>query len=164
MQRTLCGLAILGTIGLGVSGHPGRQRSAARPGKEGLSSSPMSRSGAQAKERTKRQISSGFATDLRLAPYTQSEYSASVGPAAFTRRKREFSVIDGSGPPWLTGGHVVGESRTTPKNCRKGELKAARAKRRQGDFIVVPETNPAWSVSSPDHYAVMSFSPTGYLE
>lgn len=83
---------------------------------------------------------------LSLAPYKANmEYRASVGPASVHETEAEvFYVIDGAGT-LVTGGKLVGESRTNPTNLTgtaiEGGMSQAVAK---GDFIVVPEKTAHW--------------------
>jgi mannose-6-phosphate isomerase-like protein (cupin superfamily) len=83
---------------------------------------------------------------LSLAPYKANlEYRASVGAASVHETEAEvFYVIDGAGT-LVTGGKLVGESRTNPTNLTgtgiEGGTSQAVAK---GDFIVVPEKTAHW--------------------
>jgi len=83
---------------------------------------------------------------LSLAPYKANlEYRASVGAASVHETEAEvFYVIDGAGT-LVTGGKLVGESRTNPTNLTgtaiEGGMSQAVAK---GDFIVVPEKTAHW--------------------
>jgi mannose-6-phosphate isomerase-like protein (cupin superfamily) len=83
---------------------------------------------------------------LRLAPYNASlEYRGTVGPAAVHEKEAEFFyVIDGSAT-LVTGGKLVGETRTNAENLSgtaiDGGSPQAVAK---GDFIVVPENTAHW--------------------
>lgn len=87
---------------------------------------------------------------LSLAPYKANmEYRASVGPASVHETEAEvFYVIDGAGT-LVTGGKLVGESRTNPTNLTgtaiEGGMSQAVAK---GDFIVVPEKPRTGSAKS----------------
>jgi mannose-6-phosphate isomerase-like protein (cupin superfamily) len=83
---------------------------------------------------------------LRLAPYGANlEYRGAVGPAAIHEKEAEmFYVIDGSGT-LVTGGKLVGETRTNADNLSGtaidgGETKAVA----KGDFFIVPENTPHW--------------------
>jgi mannose-6-phosphate isomerase-like protein (cupin superfamily) len=83
---------------------------------------------------------------LRLAPYTASlEYRASVGPAAIHEKEAEFFyVIDGSAT-MVTGGKLVGESRTNAENLTGTAIEGGSARSvAKGDFIVVPENTAHW--------------------
>src|SRR5579864_6360696 len=83
---------------------------------------------------------------LQLAPYRANlEYRAAVGPASVHEKEAElFYVIDGGGP-LVTGGKLVGETRTNPENLSgtaiEGGMTQAVAK---GDFFIVPENTPHW--------------------
>jgi mannose-6-phosphate isomerase-like protein (cupin superfamily) len=83
---------------------------------------------------------------LRLAPYNASlEYRASVGPAAVHEKEAEFFyVIDGSAT-MVTGGKLVGESRTNPENLTGTGIEGGSAQSiGKGGFIVVPENTAHW--------------------
>jgi len=83
---------------------------------------------------------------LRLAPYNASlEYRASVGPAAIHEKEAEFFyVIDGSAT-MVTGGKLVGESRTNAENLTGSAIEGGSTRSvAKGDFIVVPEGTAHW--------------------
>jgi mannose-6-phosphate isomerase-like protein (cupin superfamily) len=84
---------------------------------------------------------------LRLAPYKDAslEYRASVGPAAVHEKEAEyFYVIDGSAT-LVTGGKLVGETRTNPENLTGTAIDGGASQNvAKGDFIVVPENTPHW--------------------
>jgi mannose-6-phosphate isomerase-like protein (cupin superfamily) len=83
---------------------------------------------------------------LRLAPYNASlEYRAAVGPAAVHEKEAEFFyVIDGSAT-LVTGGKLVGETRTNPDNLSGTAIDGGASQNvAKGDFVVVPENTPHW--------------------
>jgi mannose-6-phosphate isomerase-like protein (cupin superfamily) len=85
-------------------------------------------------------------TILRLAPYNAAlEYRASVGPAAVHDHEAEvFYVIDGSAT-MVTGGKLVGETRTNPENLAGTAIEGGESRTiAKGDFIIVPENTPHW--------------------
>lgn len=83
---------------------------------------------------------------LRLAPLAANlEYRASVGPAAIHEKEAEFFyVIDGSAT-MVTGGKLVGESRTNAENLTGTAIEGGNTRSvAKGDFIVVPENTAHW--------------------
>jgi mannose-6-phosphate isomerase-like protein (cupin superfamily) len=83
---------------------------------------------------------------LSLAPYAANlEYRASVGPAAVHETEAEmFYVIDGGGT-MVTGGKLVGETRTNAENLSGTAIDGGNTRQvAKGDFIVVPEKTPHW--------------------
>jgi mannose-6-phosphate isomerase-like protein (cupin superfamily) len=83
---------------------------------------------------------------LQFAPYTATlEYRASVGPAALHEKDAEMMyVIDGSAT-LMTGGKLVGETRTNAANLSGTAIQGGESKKiSKGDFIVVPEGTPHW--------------------
>ena len=98
------------------------------------SSADVAALAAQAKSERKENQALVSKPILRLAPYTASlEYRASVGPAAIHEKEAEFFyVIDGSAT-MVTGGKLVGESRTNAENLTGTAIEGGNvAKRRQG--------------------------------
>ena len=83
---------------------------------------------------------------LNLAPYSANlEYRGAVGPAAVHEKEAEmFYVIDGSGT-LVTGGKLVGETRTNPENLSGTAIDGGTVQNvGQGDFFIVPEKSPHW--------------------
>ncbi len=83
---------------------------------------------------------------LSLAPYNASlEYRASVGPAAIHETEAEFFyVIDGAAT-LITGGKLIGESRTNAANLTGTGIEGGKPQQvAKGDFIVVPEGTGHW--------------------
>jgi mannose-6-phosphate isomerase-like protein (cupin superfamily) len=90
---------------------------------------------------------------LQLAPYSANlEYRASVGTASVHETDAEFFyVIDGAAT-MVTGGKLVGETRTNPANLTGSGIEGGMSRNvAKGDFIVVPENTPHWfsAISSP---------------
>ncbi|HTK35909.1 MAG TPA: cupin domain-containing protein [Caulobacteraceae bacterium] len=82
----------------------------------------------------------------RLAPYTANlEYRVLVGPAAVHEKDAElFYVIDGGGT-LVTGGKLIGETRTNPNNLSGTGIAGGESKKvAKGDFFFVPENTPHW--------------------
>ena len=83
---------------------------------------------------------------LQLAPYNANlEYRAIVGPASIHEKEAEmFYVIDGSAT-MVTGGKLVGESRTNPENLSGTGVEGGSSRTVvKGDFIMVPENTAHW--------------------
>jgi mannose-6-phosphate isomerase-like protein (cupin superfamily) len=83
---------------------------------------------------------------LQLAPYNANlEYRAAVGPAAVHEKEAElFFVIEGSGT-LVTGGKLVGETRTNPENLSGTAIEGGASRPvSKGDFFIVPENTPHW--------------------
>lgn len=83
---------------------------------------------------------------LNLAPYSANlEYRGAVGPAAVHEKEAEmFYVIDGSGT-LVTGGKLVGETRTNPDNLSGTAIDGGNTQNvGKGDFFIVPEKTPHW--------------------
>ena len=100
------------------------------------------------KARSERQPNQATVTEpiLQFAPYrAMLEYRTAVGPAAIHEREAEvFYVIDGSGT-LVTGGKLVGESRSNADNLTGTAIQGGVSRKvAKGDFIVVPETVPHW--------------------
>ena len=90
---------------------------------------------------------------LSLAPYNANlEYRASVGTAAVHETYAEFFyVIDGAAT-MVTGGKLVGETRTNPANLTGSAIEGGMSRNvAKGDFIVVPENTAHWfsAIASP---------------
>ncbi len=90
---------------------------------------------------------------LALAPYNANlEYRASVGTASVHESDAEFFyVIDGAAT-MVTGGKLVGETRTNPANLTGSAIEGGQPRNvAKGDFIVVPENTAHWfsAISSP---------------
>jgi mannose-6-phosphate isomerase-like protein (cupin superfamily) len=101
-----------------------------------------------AKAKSERKENQPIVTEniLRLAPYNASlEYRGSVGAAAIHEKEAEFFyVIDGSAT-MVTGGKLVGESRTNPENLTGTGIEGGTPRPvAKGDFIVVPENTAHW--------------------
>ena len=83
---------------------------------------------------------------LQLAPYSANlEYRGAVGPAAVHEKEAEmFYVIDGSGT-LVTGGKLVGETRTNPDNLSGTAIDGGDIQNvAKGDFFIVAEKTPHW--------------------
>ncbi len=90
---------------------------------------------------------------LQFAPYVANlEYRASAGAAAVHEKDAEMMyVIEGSGT-LVTGGKLVGETRTNPTNLSGTAIQNGDPKTvSKGDFLVVPEGTPHWfsAIDSP---------------
>jgi mannose-6-phosphate isomerase-like protein (cupin superfamily) len=139
--------AILGTLGLVILA---TQVVSAQPPAQAMknfsSSADVAALAAQAKSERKENQALVSKPILRLAPYTASlEYRASVGPAAIHEKEAEFFyVIDGSAT-MVTGGKLVGESRTNADNLTGSAIEGGSTRSvAKGDFIVVPENTAHW--------------------
>jgi mannose-6-phosphate isomerase-like protein (cupin superfamily) len=83
---------------------------------------------------------------LAAAPYSVNmEYRAMVGPAAVHEREAEiFYIMEGTGT-LVTGGKLVGETRTNPTNLSGKSVEGGLSRTvSKGDFILVPEGTPHW--------------------
>ena len=124
---------------------PGKGK-APQPDKAYTSASDIAAMMAKAKNERKQDQAIFSQNILRLAPYSASlEYRGAVGPASVHEKEAElFYVIDGSAT-LVTGGKLVGETRTNPDNLSgtaiEGGTPQAVAK---GDFFIVPENTPHW--------------------
>jgi mannose-6-phosphate isomerase-like protein (cupin superfamily) len=101
---------------------------------------------AKAKSERKQDQATFIQNLLRLAPYSANlEYRAGVGPAAQHEQEAElFYVIDGSGT-LVTGGKLVGESRTNAANLTGTAIENGKSQAvAKGDFVIVPENTPHW--------------------
>lgn len=81
---------------------------------------------------------------LSLAPYTANlEYRPVEGAVAVHETEAELVyIIDGSGT-LTTGGKVVGEKRTNPKNLSGTSIDGGTAQAiGKGDFSIIPEGTP----------------------
>jgi mannose-6-phosphate isomerase-like protein (cupin superfamily) len=81
---------------------------------------------------------------LQFAPYSANlEYRPSAGSAAVHEKEAEMMyVIDGSAT-LVTGGKLVGETRTNATNLSGSAIQGGDAKKvSKGDFLVVPEGTP----------------------
>ncbi|MCU1335156.1 MAG: cupin [Bryobacterales bacterium] len=125
---------------------PAKDAKQPQPAKTYVSAKEVAAMMAKAKSERKQDQANFIQGLLRLAPYTANlEYRAVVGPAATHVTEAEmFYVIDGSGT-LVTGGKLVGETRTNPENMSgtaiEGGMSQAVAK---GDFLIVPENTPHW--------------------
>ena len=85
---------------------------------------------------------------VQLAPYNANlEYRAGglAAPASVHEREAEmFYVVDGSGT-LVTGGKLVGETRTNPDNLSGTAIDGGTVQNvGKGDFFIVPEKTPHW--------------------
>jgi mannose-6-phosphate isomerase-like protein (cupin superfamily) len=81
-----------------------------------------------------------------LSPYVANlEYRTAVGPATVHETEAElFYVVDGTGTV-VTGGKLVGETRTNPENLRGSGIEGGAARPvAKGDVFIVPENTPHW--------------------
>jgi mannose-6-phosphate isomerase-like protein (cupin superfamily) len=81
---------------------------------------------------------------LSLAPYSANlEYRPVEGAVAVHETEAELVyIIDGSGT-LTTGGKVVGEKRTNPKNLSGASIDGGTAQAiSKGDFTIIPEGTP----------------------
>ncbi len=81
---------------------------------------------------------------LQFAPYSANlEYRPIAGSASVHEKEAEMMyVIDGSGT-LVTGGKLVGETRTNATNLSGTAIQGGEARKvSKGDFIVVPEGTP----------------------
>ncbi|HTK35910.1 MAG TPA: cupin domain-containing protein [Caulobacteraceae bacterium] len=82
----------------------------------------------------------------RLAPYVANlQYAVAVGTAGVHEKEAElFYVIDGGGT-LVTGGKLIGETRTDPNNLSGTGIAGGESKTvAKGDFFFVPENTPHW--------------------
>jgi mannose-6-phosphate isomerase-like protein (cupin superfamily) len=144
MRAKLTCLALILVTAAAVAQQPAKQ--APQPDKNYTSAKEVMAMMAKAKSERKQDQANFIQTLLRLAPYTANlEYRGVVGPAATHEKEAElFFVIDGGGT-LVTGGKLVGETRTNAENLSgtaiEGGATQAVAK---GDFFIVPENTPHW--------------------
>ena len=121
-------------------------KQAPQPAKDYVSAKEVVAMMGKAKSERKQDQANFIQTLLRETPYTANlEYRAIVGPAATHEKEAElFYVIDGGGT-LVTGGKLVGETRTNAENLSgtaiEGGMNQVVSK---GDFFIVPENTPHW--------------------
>ena len=123
---------------------PGKGK-APQPDKTYTSASEIAAMMAKAKNERKQDQANFIQSILRLAPYSANlEYRGAVGPASVHEKEAElFYVIDGSGT-LVTGGKLVGETRTNPDNLSGTAIEGGNtAARRQGRFLHRSGEHPA---------------------
>jgi mannose-6-phosphate isomerase-like protein (cupin superfamily) len=101
---------------------------------------------AKAKNERKQDQANFIQSILQLAPYAANlEYRGAVGPAAVHEKEAElFYVIDGGGT-LVTGGKLVGETRTNAENLSGTAIDGGQTRAvAKGDFFIVPENTPHW--------------------
>lgn len=151
MRAKLTSLALMLVTAAVVAQLPAQQpakqgKQAPQPDKTYTSAKEVVAMMAKAKSERKQDQANFIQTLLRLAPYSANlEYRGVVGPAAVHEKEAElFYVIDGGGT-LVTGGKLVGETRTNAENLSgtaiDGGMTQAVAK---GDFFIVPENTPHW--------------------
>jgi mannose-6-phosphate isomerase-like protein (cupin superfamily) len=146
MRAKLTSLALMLVTAAAVAQQPAKQGKQAQPDKTYTSAKEVVAMMAKAKSERKQDQANFIQTLLRLAPYSANlEYRGVVGPAAVHEKEAElFYVIDGGGT-LVTGGKLVGETRTNAENLSgtaiDGGMTQAVAK---GDFFIVPENTPHW--------------------
>jgi mannose-6-phosphate isomerase-like protein (cupin superfamily) len=135
---------IIGLIGLVITAISAVAQQA--PVKMYASSADVAALIAKAKADRKENQANFIQQILQLAPYNANlEYRAAVGPAAVHEKEAEmFYVIDGSGT-LVTGGKLVGESRTNAENLSGTAIEGGSSRPvAKGDFFIVPENTPHW--------------------
>jgi mannose-6-phosphate isomerase-like protein (cupin superfamily) len=147
MRTRLTSLAFMIVTAAAVAQMPAQQAKQAPPApKTYTSAKDVVAMMVKAKSDRKQDQANFIQSLLQLAPYTANlEYRAAVGPAATHETEAElFYVIDGGGM-LVTGGKLVGETRTNPTNLSgtaiEGGATQAVAK---GDVFIVPENTPHW--------------------
>jgi mannose-6-phosphate isomerase-like protein (cupin superfamily) len=149
MRARLTTLVLILVTAAAVAQMPAQQTKQAKQApapKTYVSASDVTAMMAKAKNERKQDQANLIQSLLQLAPYTANlEYRGAVGPAAVHEKEAElFYVIDGGGT-LITGGKLVGETRTNAENLSGtaidgGETQAVA----KGDFFIVPENTPHW--------------------
>jgi mannose-6-phosphate isomerase-like protein (cupin superfamily) len=150
MRARLLTLALMlvttAAVGLMTAQQPAKQAKQPPANKTYVSASDVTAMMAKAKNERKQDQANLIQSLLQLAPYSANlEYRGAVGPAAVHEKEAEmFYVIDGGGT-LVTGGKLVGETRTNAENLQGtaidgGDTKAVA----KGDFFIVPENTPHW--------------------
>jgi mannose-6-phosphate isomerase-like protein (cupin superfamily) len=142
MPKHFASFALMFVTAAAVAQQPAKQP---QPDKTYTSAKDVVAMMAKAKNERKQDQANFTQGLLRLAPYSANlEYRAAVGPAATHEKEAEFFyVIDGSGT-LVTGGKLVGETRTG-ENLSGTAIEGGKAQTvAKGDFIVVPENTPHW--------------------
>jgi mannose-6-phosphate isomerase-like protein (cupin superfamily) len=83
---------------------------------------------------------------LSLAPYNVNlEYRGIVAPVSIHDRETEiFYIVEGTAT-MITGGKVVGETRTNPTNSTGTSIEGGDSRTvSKGDYIIVPQGVPHW--------------------
>jgi mannose-6-phosphate isomerase-like protein (cupin superfamily) len=144
MRAKLTSLALMLITAAAVAQQPGKQ--APQPDKTYTSAKEVVAMMAKAKSERKQDQANFIQALLRLAPYTANlEYRAVVGPAATHEKEAEmFFVMDGGGT-LVTGGKLVGETRTNAENLSGTAINGGKSQAvAKGDFFIVPENTPHW--------------------
>jgi mannose-6-phosphate isomerase-like protein (cupin superfamily) len=144
MPKRLASFALMFVTAAAVAQQPAKQ--APQPDKTFTSAKDVVAMMAKAKNERKQDQANFIQGLLRLAPYSANlEYRAVVGPAATHEKEAElFYVIDGSGT-LVTGGKLVGETRTNPDNLSGTAIDGGNTQAvAKGDFFIVPEKTPHW--------------------
>jgi mannose-6-phosphate isomerase-like protein (cupin superfamily) len=150
MRARLLALALMlvtaAAVGLMTAQQPAKQAKQPPANKTYVSASDVTAMMAKAKNERKQDQANFIQSLLQLSPYTANlEYRGAVGPAAVHEKEAElFYVIDGGGT-LVTGGKLVGETRTNAENLSGtaidgGDTQAVA----KGDFFIVPENTPHW--------------------
>lgn len=140
------GIVRIGFIGLAVTLASSAVAQQTSPVKTYASSADVAALIAKAKSDRKENQANFIQQILQLAPYKANlEYRAAVGPASVHEKEAElFYVIDGSGT-LVTGGKLVGETRTNPENLSGTGIEGGSSRPvAKGDFFIVPENTPHW--------------------
>jgi len=148
MRAKLTTLALMlltaSTVALLPAQQPAKQ--APQPDKTYTSAKEVVAMVAKAKSERKQDQANFIQALLHLAPYTANlEYRAVVGPAATHEKEAEmFFVMDGGGT-LVTGGKLVGETRTNAENLSGTAIDGGKSQAvAKGDFFIVPENTPHW--------------------
>ena len=148
MRARLTSLALMfvtaGAVALLPAQQPAKQ--APQPDKTYTSAKEVVAMMAKAKSERKQDQANFIQALLHLAPYTANlEYRAVVGPAATHEKEAEmFFVMDGGGT-LVTGGKLVGETRTNAENLSGTAIDGGKSQAvAKGDFFIVPENTPHW--------------------
>jgi mannose-6-phosphate isomerase-like protein (cupin superfamily) len=146
MHARLFTLVLMLVTTLAVAQQPAKQAKQPPAPKTYVSAADVTAMMAKAKNERKQDQANLIQTLLQLAPYSANlEYRGVVGPAAVHEKEAEmFYVIDGGGT-LVTGGKLVGETRTNAENLTGtaidgGDTQAVA----KGDFFIVPENTPHW--------------------
>ena len=139
-------LATAATVAQLPAQQPAKQEKQPKATKTYTSAADITAMMAKAKNERKADQANLIQGILNLAPYSANlEYRGAVGPAAVHDKEAEmFYVVDGSGT-LVTGGKLVGETRTNPDNLSGTAIDGGTVQNvAKGDFFIVPEKSPHW--------------------
>ena len=140
-------LATAAAVGLMPAQQPAKQAKQPPANKTYISAADVTAMMAKAKNERKQDQANFTQTLLRLGALRRESGvpRQPSAPAAVHEKEAEmFYVIDGSGT-LVTGGKLVGETRTNADNLTGTAIDGGNAQNvAKGDFFIVPENTPHW--------------------